>query len=493
MSAPKLPDGWVVEEESAPAKLPDGWVVEEEAPLPVAPEPPAALSPRSMSGTAMRSFGQGASMGFADELRGVSGALQELGSRGPLGRMAALTAPAIALPLAGPMALAQGASAPQLLTGSNRDLASFPEDSLIDAIVKRYRQDRDSQRSDVAAGARANPKTAMASEMAGAFTVPLSGAKTVAGRMLGYGGQGALQGVGQSNSTEDMPEKVAQSTALGLAGGAVGEGLSAVARPLVKRGAGIVGDIVQGKQGQIADDVAKEVASLQGAYGSEVQKGSRYLENVQRGVSGVPVSSAPAGISPQTQAQAIQSLHSPEAAALQTSVLENTMDALPAQSAAIERAKLTLQAAKSGAPQEVAKRTQDYFNAPIMSKEVIPRLDRLKARLGTGAIGAGVGGAGGALYGLVSGEDVGRSSMQGAAILGGGALLQPTGLLSMVRNATNSPRIQAAAVETGLRGIQGASQVAPRMGAAESARRDASKQVDPDEQDGIDAFLSGSP
>lgn len=202
-------------------------------------EPTAVVDPRSQSGTAVRSFGQGASLGWSDELRGVSGALQELGSRGPLGRAAALAAPAAALPLTGPLALAQAASAPQLLTGSNRELADYPDLPVVEAMIQRFRADRASQAKDVAAGRKENPKTAMAAEVAGALAVPMpkfAPGATVLGRAAQAGKVGAAIGgasaLGASDSGDGM--EALRST---LGGAATGAAIGGVVTPLAEVGA----------------------------------------------------------------------------------------------------------------------------------------------------------------------------------------------------------------------------------------------------------------
>lgn len=198
-----------------------------------APSEPAALSPKSMSGTALRGFGQGASGFFSDELAGVSGALQELGSRGPL---AAGAAAALA-PVSGATALASAANAP--LVGAAQ--GERPDLPVMEAMLQRFRADRDRARREQDVGRKVNPKTALASELAGAVAMPgpkvsrIGGAPlTRAGSMAATGAlQGAQAGAGASRS-ESAGGVLEDALAMGALGG--------VANPVMGglvRGAGV--------------------------------------------------------------------------------------------------------------------------------------------------------------------------------------------------------------------------------------------------------------
>lgn len=235
---PKLPEGW--EEE----KLPDGWEVETAAPapMPVEPEPPSALDPtqaKTQAGTALRSFGQGASFGFGDELRGLAGAQQELASRGPLGHLAATS---LGMLGGAPGAIVTAANAPQLMTGTKQQLGEYSKDPLIDALLKRYRSDRDTARREVAVGAKANPKTAIAAELAGGFMAPGpkvtrigSAPLTKTGSLVASGGlAGGLYGAGSSN--KELPQDIATDALGAAAGGAVAGPVAAKGGELAARG-----------------------------------------------------------------------------------------------------------------------------------------------------------------------------------------------------------------------------------------------------------------
>lgn len=450
---------------------------DEPRPMPQ-PSEPAALSPESVSGTALRSFGRGASMGFTPALAGVSGALQELGSRGPVGRAVALGAPAALGPLGGPMALAQAASAPELVAGSSEQLGDYRNLPVMEAMLQRFRADRDRARMEQERGARANPVTAMASEVGGAMAMPGPKGATLGKRMAGYGAQGALMGTGTATSREGGNwTDVVQGAASGLIGGGMGEGLMAAARPLIRKGAGIVGDIVQGRATKDVGDVASEVAKLEGQYGAAAQALNRTNENLTRQVAGLP--SASGSLLPaQTQQKARRTLTDPDTIQALTEIAERDVANLPGKAADYRRLQAASQQARANAPQEAAKRTQDYFNDGLWRSEVWPRLGALAQRGGVATLAGGLSGALGAGGALATGQDPLKVGMMTGAA-GFGSVMGGQGLLTMGRNLAKSPRVQRAAVEGGLSAIGQAGEFATRMGTGGAAIRDAASVADP--------------
>ena len=213
--------------------------VEWDKPRAEPPAPAPVVDPRSQSGTALRSFGQGASLGFADVLRGLSGALQELGSRGAAGRLAAAWAPVAAAPVTGLGGMLAGASsAPELLTGSEQQLGDFRDLPLVEALIQRYRRDRDAQRADVRAGAKTNPKTAAAAEVAGALAVPmpkLAPGATLLQRMSQAGKTGALMGGAAALGASESEDPLQMARQVG-GGAALGGGIGGVVPPVVEVG-----------------------------------------------------------------------------------------------------------------------------------------------------------------------------------------------------------------------------------------------------------------
>lgn len=210
-------------------------------PAPVEPMEPGAFDPQTKAGTALRGFGRGASYGLTDDLAGASGALQELGSRGPLGRVASLAAPVAMGPLAGPAMLASAGSAPEVLTGSDAQLGEFQDKPLVEAMIARFRSDRERSRREQDTSAKANPKMFAATELAGAVATPgpkfaaKPGGLTRAGALVATGGaQGAMYGAGTSKA--DSGDGVGVDALKGYLGGAVAAPLASAAGNAAGRG-----------------------------------------------------------------------------------------------------------------------------------------------------------------------------------------------------------------------------------------------------------------
>ena len=181
------------------------------------------FTPEGRAGTVTRGFGSGASLGFADELRGVAGAMQEAGSRGLLGRLASA-----ALSTTGPGALASLGAAPQVAAGTPEVLGENPDLPALEAIVRRYRADRDRARVEQARATAANPKLSTASQIAGALVVPAPklGAAATVGTAAKTGallGGGAAAGGTEADLTRGEFGQAARDVAMGVgAGGALG-------------------------------------------------------------------------------------------------------------------------------------------------------------------------------------------------------------------------------------------------------------------------------
>lgn len=145
---------------------------------------PGGLEAKSISGAALRGLGKGGSLGFSDEIGGAMGAADELGRR-------------------------QRAF---LGIQTDSDPVEDSKLSLKDALVARYRRERDASRQEQEASGRAHPGLVLGTEIAGALAVPLPGPgklkpfATVGGRALRYGASGATQGAlsGAGNSTSDL-------------------------------------------------------------------------------------------------------------------------------------------------------------------------------------------------------------------------------------------------------------------------------------------------
>ncbi len=200
---------------------------------------PAA--PRASIGeSALQGYAQGASFGFSDELAGGSAATTGEAFKGvggamfknPLGR-------AFLRKLQGGADQTddQIDSAVDDAIGEIRYLAQGTNPA---SAASPYQQARDEMRRDVSVAQKANPKTFLAGNIAGAMSVPVPGGgaakpfQTVGGRSLqnmgSFGASGALAGLGNSDADLLKGEfgQAATDTAIGAG---IGAGMGSVTGP----------------------------------------------------------------------------------------------------------------------------------------------------------------------------------------------------------------------------------------------------------------------
>ena len=295
-----------------------------------------------------------------------------------------------------------------------------------------YRKTRDETKRTIE---QARAKSGLGYDVLGSV---LSGGLVAPATVGGRIGVSALLGAANaaSGSTVDTTDEnadleafakdVATGAAIGTAAGVVGEGVGAGIRKL---GGLVTGNAAKAIATQTAKDAAaveKEIASLAGKVGAETQKGSRFAENIQRGVEGLD--------------------DIPGARELAEGVLASNRASLPGQLATIDAAKVAHAAAVEAGPGKAAQMTRDYFAAPLFQKEILPRLkNTIAPRFGLAAVGvvmAKMGGAASAGAGIdkLFGGD---GSAGGFA----GAVLGAPGMMQMLRNVAKSPRVQVAVAE----------------------------------------------
>jgi hypothetical protein len=286
--------------------------------------------------------------------------------------------------------------------------------------TKQYAPTRDSTKATIE---QARAKAGIGYDILGSvLSSGLAAPETLLGRVALAGGVSAINAGAASDvdltkddaSLGDFAKDVATGAGIGIASAGVGEGLGFGIRKL---GGLVTGNAAKAIATQTAKDAAaveKEIASLAGKVGAETQKGSRLIENLQRGTDGLP---------------AIEG-----AKELAEGVLANNRATLPGQLATIEAAKVAHAAAVAAGPGKAAQMTRDYFAAPLFQSEILPRLKATIApRFGLAAAGLVMGGA----ADLLTGGD-GRSGGFAGAVLGA------PGMMQMLRNVAKSPRVQVA-------------------------------------------------
>jgi hypothetical protein len=298
-----------------------------------------------------------------------------------------------------------------------------------------YKKARDEARQTVAtAEEEAGPIYGVAGAvLSGGLVAPAS----MIERLALSGGIGA---VGAAAESDGDLEATAKGAGLGLVAGAAGEALGAGVRKL---GAKLWSGADEALARQTAKDIAtveKDIASLHGTARTETQKGSRYLENIQRGAAGIPTTGGVGAVGDELQGRLIAALKEPSSRELAESVAESSLEALPGQKATIAAAKAEAAAARAGAAEEARKRTADYFATSIWQGDIKDKIKNVLApRFGLAAIGA--------VTGELMGSAAGFERHEGGFLGFGMGGLNSPGIRQMTKNLGRSNRVRVAVAE----------------------------------------------
>jgi hypothetical protein len=251
-------------------------------------------------------------------------------------------------------------------------LPSFLRNKVSDEAVgggatygERYQNARDYYRNRNASAEKANPGTYLAGQLTGAVAAPggsLGAGAKGARALVAPVAQGAAAGLGYSDAdltrgeVGDALTDVATGGALGVGGHyaskLVGGGLSRLAARGAQRES-----LAAARAGtQAAGDVAEGVQSAAGKVGGEVQKGSRYVENLMR----LEAEMTPAQKALYSQLEAAGVVPN-----LQRAVAQSTLEALPGQASTIAARQAEFAALQAAAPQAVAERTQQLLTPQV--------------------------------------------------------------------------------------------------------------------------------
>jgi hypothetical protein len=265
----------------------------------------------------------------------------------------------------------------------------------------------------------------------------LAAPESMAGRLGVSAGLGAV-GAG-AESDGDLGE-MAKGAGIGLVAGGVGEALGAGVRKL---GAKLWTTADDALARQAAKDVAtveKEVAALEGTLGANVQKGSRYSENLQRAISGIPEEGGLGAVSGELRAEAIAALRESGSQATMERVARSSIKKLPGQAKTIDELEAELIAKSAGAADEAKKRTADYFATSVWKGDIKDKLANVLApRFGLAAIGA--------VTGELMGSAAGFERHEGGFLGFGMGGLNSPGIRQMTKNLARSNRVRVAVAE----------------------------------------------
>lgn len=221
-------------------------------------------------------------------------------------------------------------------------------------FAQLYRENRDVKRLENEAAQQAHSGAYLTGEVAGG----------VAPTLLAPGGRlwalatGAAQGAGFSNA--DTPGGLAGDTALGgglgVAGHDVGTAISSAGARLASLARGKAGQAAARAGQQATEEESAKLASLVGQYGGEMQKGSRYVENLMR---------LEESMTPAQRVLFEQLKQSGVVPQLQQRVAQSTLESLPGQAASIAARKAEVEAAQQALPQAIAARTAELSKPQI--------------------------------------------------------------------------------------------------------------------------------
>jgi hypothetical protein len=298
-----------------------------------------------------------------------------------------------------------------------------------------YSKARDEARKTVEA---ATEEAGLGYEVAGAIASSgLAAPESLAGRLGVSAGVGAVGAGAESGGNLGA---MAKGAGLGLVAGGVGEALGAGVRKLGSKLWSTAEEALARQTDKDIKAVEKEIASLAGTARSEVQKGSRLAENIQRGAAGIQSTGGVGAVGGELQGRLIAALREPGTMELVESVAESSLEQLPGQKAAIAAAKAEVAAARAGAAEEARKRTADYFAKSVWEGEIKDRIKNVLApRFGLAAIGA--------VTGELLGGAAGFQHHEGGFLGFGMGGLNSPGIRQMTKNLAKSNRVRVAVAE----------------------------------------------
>jgi hypothetical protein len=320
-----------------------------------------------------------------------------------------------------------------------------------------YRQARDEARATVAAAEEeAGPLYGLAGSM---LSSGLVAPETVAARLALSAGLG---GVGSAAASDGDLGEVAKGLGIGLVAGGVGEAVGAGIQRLGKKLWSTAADAIANQAEKDAATIEKKIASLEGELGANVQKGSRYSENLQRAISGIPEEGGLGAVSGELRAEAIAALRESGSQATMERVARSSIKKLPGQAKTIDEIETELIAKQASAEEDAAKLTADYFATSVWKGDIKDRIKNVLApRFGLAAIGA--------VTGELMGSAAGFERHEGGFLGFGMGGLNSPGIRQMTKNLARSNRVRVAVAEKLIPVLITASHIAPGLSAIATA------------------------
>lgn len=311
----------------------------------------ALLTPGGEGEDALRGFGQGASLGFLDELEGVRGAYSE-------------------------------ARRPMIETwpdGARLEGLTDQPQSISDA----YRRARDQRRHDDAIARERSPDATAAAQFGGAMLLPVRGmtGATVAGGAYGLGASDADLTKGEARGAGN---DAAEGAAMGFLTAAAAKPLASLGRygkTLESRG-------IAAEEANVAKAAARDYRGERSGLASDTGAVNRRLAIADE------VLANPQAYTPEMVAQAHGFVNSELGIATRRLTAQNALDDLPGSMGQLQERRAAMDAAAAAAePAAVSATTKANLSKSWTMNELAPRLDRLANNAFMSAATQPIGGA----------------------------------------------------------------------------------------------------
>jgi hypothetical protein len=231
-----------------------------------------------------------------------------------------------------------------------------PEDTKTSTFGERYTKGRDETRQINAAAEEANPGFYLGGTLLGgaapaALATLATGGSAAAALPLALA-EGGISGAGFSDESSalGLGRDIGAGIGLGALGHGVAKGLGKAFKGLASYAGKKTGQAAARAGAQATDEVSDALRKAAGSYGGEAQKGSRLLENAAR---------LEARMTPEEQALLQQLRSTGAVGGLERQIAGSTLEQLPGQAAAITEKKAISEALRSGASEAIQARAKE--------------------------------------------------------------------------------------------------------------------------------------
>lgn len=272
------------------------------------------------------------------------------------------------------------------------------KDSTPENQAAAYKEGRDRLRATEGRFREENPKTAFGLSVLGGLISPTPGSASTAfgTRVAGAAASGALAGAGSSLEKEGMAYGAALGAPLGAAGQALGEaGGDLFARFLTWAGGKAGGKVATAEQKALemgAEKVAADIASAKGKLGSVTQEANRAVENLLRLESTGALTSEQAAVLAALRQNGVLP-------ALEQKLADSMLEQVPGAAGRVDIARSAMEGITARSNEATEEAAQAILSGSEAKKQIGERVKRYLPTIVGSTLGAGAGGAAGAMLG----------------------------------------------------------------------------------------------